>query len=201
MTFGHPQRGFVIAGTDEAGRGPLAGPVVAAAAILTVSQRDVLLENGLTDSKKLTEKKRESLFALMGELGVLWRAQAASPARIDKTNILRASLWCMLRSVEKLYIRPDMVLVDGSQRVPSLLTPQRCVIKGDSKVPAIAAASIVAKVLRDRAMTALDAKYPQYGFASHKGYPSEYHRAALKEYGPCPAHRASFRGVIWREPA
>lgn len=201
MTLGQERRGFVVAGTDEAGRGPLAGPVVAAAAILTVSQRDILLENGLTDSKKLAEKKRESLFGLINELGVLWRAQAASPARIDKMNILRASLWCMLRSVEKLYIRPDLVLVDGSQRVPSLLTPQKCVVKGDSKVPAIAAASIVAKVIRDRAMTVLDAKYPQYGFASHKGYPSEYHRAALREYGPCPIHRASFRGVIWREQA
>lgn len=201
MTLGQQRRGFVIAGTDEAGRGPLAGPVIAAAAILTASQRDILLENGLTDSKKLTEKKRESLFALINELGVLWRAQAASPGRIDKMNILRASLWCMLRSVEKLYVRPDLVLVDGSQRVPQLLTPQRCVVKGDSKVPAIAAASIVAKVLRDRAMTVLDAKYPHYGFASHKGYPSEYHRAALKEYGPCPIHRASFRGVIRGEQA
>lgn len=201
MTSVQERRGFVIAGTDEAGRGPLAGPVIAAAAILTVSQRDILLENGLTDSKKLTEKKRESLFGLINELGVLWRAQAASPGRIDKMNILRASLWCMLRSVEKLYIRPDLVLVDGSQRIPSLLTPQRCVVKGDSKVPAIAAASIVAKVLRDRAMTVLDAKYPQYGFASHKGYPSEHHREALREYGPCPIHRASFRGVIRREQA
>lgn len=195
------RRGFVIAGTDEAGRGPLAGPVIAAAAILTVEQRDCLLKNGLTDSKKLTEKKRENLFELMNEIGVLWHAQAASPGRIDRMNILRASLWCMLRSVEKLYIRPDIVLVDGSQRVPSLLTPQKCVVKGDAKVPAIAAASIAAKVLRDRVMIVLDAKYPQYGFAAHKGYPSEYHRAALREHGPCPIHRMSFRGVLGKEPA
>lgn len=199
MTFG--QRGFVIAGTDEAGRGPLAGPVIAAAAVLTIEQKDVLLGNGLTDSKKLTEKKREKLFDLMNEIGVLWRAQAASPGRIDSTNILKASLWCMLRSVEKLYVRPDIVLVDGSQKVPSLLTPQRCVVKGDAKVPVIAAASIVAKVLRDRAMTALDAKYPLYGFSAHKGYPSEYHRAALEKHGPCPIHRRSFRGVTGRETA
>lgn len=195
------QRGFIVAGTDEAGRGPLAGPVIAAAAILSIEQREILLENGLTDSKKLSEKKREKLFKLMGVIGVLWRAQAASPGRIDRTNILDASLWCMLRSVEKLYIRPDVVLVDGNRRVPSLLTPQRCVIKGDSKVPVIAAASIVAKVLRDRAMTVLNAKYPQYGFTSHKGYPSEFHRTALEEHGPCPIHRASFRGVTGKETA
>lgn len=194
-------RGFIIAGTDEAGRGPLAGPVIAAATILTVEQRELLLKNGLTDSKKLTEKKREMLFELMNEMSVLWHAQAASPCRIDSMNILRASLWCMLRSVEKLYIRPDMVLVDGSQRVPELLTPQKCIIKGDAKVPAIAAASIVAKVLRDRVMIVLDAKYPQYGFAAHKGYPSEYHRSALREYGPCPIHRMSFRGVSGRDSA
>lgn len=190
------QRGFVIAGTDEAGRGPLAGPVIAAAAVLTAVQKEILLKNGLKDSKKLTAKSRERLFELMNEIGVLWRAQAASPSKIDKMNILGASLWCMLRSVEKLYVRPDLVLVDGSQRVPLLLVPQKCVVKGDSRVLAIAAASVVAKVLRDRAMTVLDTKYPEYGFAAHKGYPSEAHRMALEKHGPCSIHRLSFRGVL-----
>lgn len=195
------QRGLVIAGTDEAGRGPLAGPVVAAAVILTIEQRAALLQKGLNDSKKLSAKSRESLFILMGELGVIWRAQAASPHRIDRMNILQASFWCMRRSVEKLRVRPELVLVDGSQKIPFLLTPQKSVIKGDSKVPAIAAASVVAKVLRDRAMLALDKKYPEYGFAAHKGYPSGFHREALERHGPCPIHRLTFRGVIARSEA
>lgn len=189
-------RSIVIAGTDEAGRGPLAGPVVAAAVILTAQQRKTLLENGLNDSKKLTAKSRERIFQLMNELGVLWRAQAASPYRIDKTDILRASFWCMRRSVDSLCVRPELVLVDGNHVIPFLLTPQKCVVKGDSRVPVIAAASVVAKVLRDRAMVMLDGKYPEYGFASHKGYPSELHREALRHYGPCPIHRLTFRGVL-----
>lgn len=191
--------GSVIAGTDEAGRGPLAGPVVAAAVIVTCEQRQVLLKNGLNDSKKLTAKTRESIFALMGELGVIWKAQAASPCRIDRMNILQASFWCMRRSVEKLRVRPELVLVDGNHRIPFLLTPQKCVIKGDARVPVIAAASVVAKVLRDRAMLVLDGKYPEYGFASHKGYPSKSHRKALENYGPCPIHRQTFRGVLGSE--
>lgn len=186
---------IVVAGTDEVGRGPLAGPVLAAAVIVTCEQRRILLENGLKDSKKLTAKSRERLFALMGELGVIWRAQAASPYRIDRMNILQASFWCMRRSVEKLRVRPELVLVDGNHQIPFLLTRQKCVIKGDARVPVIAAASVVAKVLRDRAMLAFDSKYCEYGFASHKGYPSESHREALGNYGPCPIHRLTFRGV------
>ena len=176
---------YVIAGTDEAGRGPLAGPVVAAAAVLTIEQRELLLSLGLNDSKKLTAKKREKIL----------RAQAASPRVIDRINILNASLWCMKRSVERLRVRPNLVLVDGNRLVPRLAVRQKAVIKGDSRVPAIAAASIAAKVLRDRVMESLDKIYPQYRFAKHKGYPSALHRALVAEYGPSPVHRLSFRGA------
>lgn len=187
---------FLIAGTDEAGRGPLAGPVVAAAVILTKEQRDFLVENGLKDSKKMTHAKREKMFALICECGAQWKAQSASPMRIDGMNILQASLWCMRRSVERLSSRPDLILVDGNKTIPRLLVRQKCVIKGDDRVPAIAAASVVAKVLRDRVMVVLDRLYPEYGFAGHKGYPCAAHREILAELGPCPAHRKSFRGVI-----
>lgn len=186
---------FVIAGTDEAGRGPLAGPVVAAAVVLTYHERTILHSIGLKDSKKLTPAKREMLFEKMLEMGVLWRAQAASCRLIDKINILQASLWCMKRSVEKLPVHLDLVLVDGNAKIQGLCCPQKCVVKGDSKVGAIAAASVIAKVLRDRVMTALDFVYPEYGFAKHKGYPSAFHREILKQIGPSPVHRVSFSGV------
>ncbi len=186
---------YIIAGTDEAGRGPLAGPVVAAAVVLTIEQREMLLSLGLNDSKKLTPKKREKIFAAMCETGAEWRAQAASPHVIDRINILNASLWCMKRSIERLRVRPDLVLVDGSRLVPGLDLRQKTVVNGDSRVPAIAAASIVAKVLRDRVMTVLGRIYPQYQFAKHKGYPSALHRALVAEYGPSPVHRLSFRGA------
>lgn len=185
----------VAAGTDEAGRGPLAGPVVAAAVILTNEQRKYLLSKGLKDSKKLTPSKREALFCQICECDVKWRAQAASPYKIDRVNILQAALWCMKRSVERLGSEPDIVLVDGSTYIPGLGIYQRCVIKGDDKVPAIAAASVVAKVLRDRVMRTMDKLYPEYGFCSHKGYPSAEHRRILMEIGPSPIHRFSFRGV------
>lgn len=187
---------LVIAGTDEAGRGPLAGPVVAAAAVLTREQRTCLISEGLRDSKKLSHSSRERLFMLICELGVVWSAQAASPHRIDRMNILQASLWCMKRSVERLPVRPDLVLVDGNRPIPRLCHGQKCVIKGDDKVPAIAAASVIAKVLRDRAMIALDRVYPAYGFSGHKGYPSAEHRRILREIGPSPVHRLSFNGVV-----
>lgn len=185
----------IIAGTDEAGRGPLAGPVVAAAAILTGEQRELLLSLGLNDSKKLTPKRREKIFAAICEAGVEWRAQAASPRVIDRINILNASLWCMKRSVERLSLSPDLVLVDGNRAVPGLVMRQRAVVKGDARVPVIAAASIVAKVLRDRVMDALDKIYPEYSFAKHKGYPSKLHRELIAEYGASPVHRLSFRGA------
>jgi len=187
--------GIVAAGTDEAGRGPLAGPVVAAAVILTKEQRQYLLSKGLNDSKKLSPSRREDLFCRMCECGIKWRAQAASPHRIDRINILQASLWCMKRSVERLDSEPDIVLVDGCTYIPGLGIYQRCVVKGDDKVPAIAAASVVAKVLRDRIMRTMDKLYPEYGFSAHKGYPSAEHRRILMEIGPSPIHRVSFRGV------
>ena len=190
-----PDGRMVAAGADEAGRGPLAGPVVAAAVILTDEQRKCLLSKGLRDSKKLSPTKREALFDKICELGVMWRAQAASPSKIDRINILRASLWCMKRSVERLNREPDIVLVDGNTYIPGLGIYQRCVIGGDNIVPTIAAASVVAKVLRDRVMDRMDRVYPEYGFCSHKGYPSAEHRRILLEIGPSPIHRISFRGV------
>lgn len=187
---------FIIAGTDEAGRGPLAGPVVAAVAVLTAEQRKILLSAGLRDSKKLTPKRREVLFEKICDIGVIWRAQAASSRRIDRMNILQASLWCMKRSVERLSVKPSLVLVDGNQKIPGLLVPQKTIIKGDDRVPVIAAASVIAKVLRDRVMTAMDLIYPQYAFAKHKGYPTALHKKLIAEYGPSPIHRLSFRGVL-----
>ena len=187
---------FIIAGTDEAGRGPLAGSVVAATAILTAEQRDLLLSFGLRASKKLSARRRESLFEKICEAGVVWKAQAASPRRIDRDNILRASLWCMKRAVERLPVVPSLVLVDGNRLIPGLSIAQRTVIKGDDRVPAIAAASIIAKVLRDRTMDVFDRIYPQYKLAKHKGYPSALHKQLIAEYGPSPIHRLSFRGVL-----
>lgn len=186
----------IIAGTDEAGRGPLAGPVVAAAVILTREQRNILLACGLHDSKKMTEKARNNLFEKICEIGVVWRAQAATSYRIDRTNILAAALWCMRRSIEQLPVWPDLTLVDGNQRIPELMSEQKFVIKGDDKVPVISAASVVAKVLRDRIMLQLDTIYPEYCFAKHKGYPSALHREILGKYGPSPVHRLTFRGVV-----
>ncbi|MDO5116034.1 MAG: ribonuclease HII [Synergistaceae bacterium] len=190
-----PFPGGLIAGTDEAGRGPLAGPVVAAAAVLTDEQSELLLSSGLNDSKKLTAKRREALFSQMCGMGVLWRAQAASPHVIDRINILQASLWCMKRALLRLPEAPALVLVDGNVLIPGLELRQEAIVKGDSRVPAIAAASVVAKVLRDRVMTVMDRIYPQYGFAKHKGYPSALHISRIAEYGPLPIHRLSFRGV------
>ena len=187
-----------IAGTDEAGRGPLCGPVVAAAVILTDGQRDELLTFGLADSKKLTPRKREALFDKMRCLGVLWRAQAASPERIDRMNILRASLWAMRQSLLKLPLLFDTVFVDGTFIVPDLPFRQCALPKADALIPAVSAASVVAKVLRDRVMVALDELYPGYGFKKHKGYPTEAHRAALASLGPSPVHRKSFS---WRNPS
>lgn len=184
-----------VAGADEAGRGPLAGPVVAAAVVLDREQRRDLLARGLGDSKTLTPRRREDLFRRMEDLGVPWRAQAASAARIDGTHILAASLWALGRALEALDPKPDLAVVDGNTPIPGLVLPQRCVVGGDRKVPAVMAASVVAKVLRDRALEALDRIYPGYGFARHKGYPTVEHRRALALLGPCPVHRATFR---WR---
>jgi ribonuclease HII len=185
----------VIAGVDEAGRGPIAGPVVAAAAILTPSQFRVLLSEGLGDSKKLSAITRERLFARMAELGVVWRAQAASHVRIDRMNILRATLWAMSRAVRSLPQTPDVIVVDGTNRIPDIsINVQIALPKADSKAPAVMAASVVAKVLRDRVMRSLDRLYPEYGFAGHKGYPTKAHRLTTDMLGPSPIHRLSFGG-------
>jgi ribonuclease HII len=184
-----------VVGVDEAGRGPLAGPVMAAAVILTSPQFRVLRFEGLGDSKKVPEKDRERLFGRIEELGVRWSAQSASHRRIDKTNILRATLWAMGRAVESLGIKPDVLVVDGNIMIPGVICGRQIAMpKADGKVPSVMAASIIAKVLRDRVMRSLHRIYPGYGFASHKGYPTRSHRAALDMLGPSPVHRLTFSG-------
>lgn len=185
-----------VVGTDEAGRGPLAGPVVAAAVSLTPEQEKALMALGLRDSKKLTASGRERLWNAMAEFGVVWRAQAASVVRIERDNISRASLWAMGRSVVRLRASlprdPECVVVDGILSIPDLPFPQCSLVAADALVPAVSAASVVAKVLRDRAMTALDRLWPDYGFARHKGYPTAAHREAVARLGLSPVHREAF---------
>lgn len=190
--------GLLLAGVDEAGRGPLAGPVVAAAAVLTPAQEECLLSMGLKDSKKMTALRRDKVFDEMISLGVVWRAQAASVARIDRVNILNATLWAMSACVKKLpgYIY-DGVIVDGNKEVPDLSCYQEAVVGADDIYPQVSAASVVAKVLRDRVMVALDRLYPEYSFAAHKGYGTRVHREALALHGRSPVHRSSFK---WRRP-
>lgn len=179
-----------LAGVDEAGRGPLVGAVVAAAVILDPA-RPI---QGLRDSKKLSEKRRDQLYPEITEKALCWAIASASASEIDQLNILQASLLAMKRAVEALVIQPDMVLVDGN-RCPRLMCPVEAIVKGDSKVEAISAASILAKVERDRQMHALHERYPQYGFDRHKGYPTAVHLALLREHGLCPEHRRSFGPV------
>ncbi len=189
------QEGPII-GTDEAGRGPLAGPVVAAAVWLTPEQERALLALGLRDSKRMTPRSREKVFQAMKNLGVLWQAQAGSVARIDRDNILRASLWAMGRSVtrlaEHLPSKPAGVVVDGTTPIPGLELKQWPLVSADALVPAVSAAAVAAKVLRDRIMISLDALYPGYGLAQHKGYPTAAHREAVQRLGLSPIHRRSF---------
>lgn len=189
---------MIAAGTDEAGRGPIAGPVVAAAAVLTRPQARVLLAEGMNDSKRMTEARRERIFARMGELGVAWAACAATAREIDETDILRASLSCMRRALETLErrgVRYSIVIVDGSVKIPGIAPEvQRVLPKADGIVPAVMAASVAAKVIRDRVMRKYDEIYPGYGFAKHKGYPTASHRAAVDMLGPSPIHRLSFGG-------
>lgn len=176
-----------ICGTDEAGRGPLMGPVCAAAVILPPH----LYIEGVNDSKKLTEKKREALFSVITESAVAYSIAYASVEEIDELNILNASMLAMKRAIEGLNIKADFALIDGncSRNIP---VPCRTIVGGDAKSPSIAAASILAKVSRDRLCYELDKEYPQYGFAKHKGYGTKQHIEALKEYGPCPCHRKTF---------
>lgn len=180
-----------VAGVDEAGRGPLCGPVYAAAVILDPS-RPI---NGLNDSKKLSEKKREALAPLIRERALAWAVGVATVEEIDRLNILHASMLAMRRAVEGLGVPPDEVLIDGNRVPPGLVMPARAIIGGDASEPAISAASILAKTGRDHEMMALAAFYPQYGIARHKGYPTPEHLAALRAHGPSPIHRRSFAPV------
>lgn len=186
----------IICGTDEAGRGPLAGPVAAGACILP----EGYVPEGLDDSKKLTEKKREALYAQITENGLAWGIGLASAAEIDEINILNASLLAMRRAIAAMGVTPDLVLVDGSVNRGFDIRSE-AVIGGDAKSPSIAAASILAKVTRDRIMADLDGKYPEYGFAQHKGYPTPAHKLAVYEFGPCPEHRRSFLSFLERDRA
>ena len=181
-------RGFqTLCGIDEAGRGPLAGPVCAAACILP---RDLEIP-GLNDSKQLSAKKREALYAEITERALAWAVCMVDEKRIDEINILQATFEAMRGALGGLSVRPDFCLVDGN-RDPKLGIPTQTVVKGDARCATVAAASILAKVIRDRLMTELDAVYPEYGFAIHKGYGTKAHYAALDRYGLCPIHRRSF---------
>jgi ribonuclease HII len=183
-------QGELCAGCDEVGRGPLAGDVVAAAVIL--DPRNPIM--GLDDSKKLTEKKRELLFDEIQAKAKSWCIARASVAEIDSLNILQASLLAMTRAVQGLAIEPEHVLVDGN-KLPKWKYTAEAVVKGDSRVAAISAASILAKVTRDREMVSLDKVYPGYGFADHKGYPTKVHMDALERLGVTPIHRRSYAPV------
>jgi ribonuclease HII len=182
--------GQCLAGVDEVGRGPLAGPVVAAAVILD-PDRPV---EGLKDSKRLSERRREYLAGQIRERALAWALGRAEVHEIDRINILQASLLAMQRAVAALSLAPELVLVDGNH-CPRLDYPSQAVVRGDALVPAISAASIIAKVSRDREMVELDSRYPGYGLAKHKGYPSKAHLAALQTLGVTPVHRRSYAPV------
>ena len=187
--FVYPQA-TLIAGVDEVGRGPLVGAVVTAAVILDPNNPIT----GLADSKKLSEKRRIALAEEIKQKALCWSLGRAEPDEIDKLNILHATMLAMQRAVAGLAIQPDFVLVDGN-RIPQLTMPAQAVVKGDSLVAEISAASILAKVARDLEMTELDQRYPEYGFAQHKGYPTKLHFEKLAELGATPFHRKSFAPV------
>lgn len=178
----------LIAGIDEAGRGPLAGPVVVGIAIMPENS---MLE-GVNDSKKVSEKKREKLYDLITQEAIAWNVGIADQNEIDEINILNATKLALTRAIEGLKIKPDLILVDALTNINTLGIPYKSIIKGDAKEYSIAAASILAKVTRDRMMREYDEIYPQYGFSGHKGYGTAKHIAAIKEYGPCILHRKSF---------
>lgn len=190
MTFFPESSSLLIAGVDEAGRGPLAGPVVAAAVILN----DACPILGLNDSKKLTAKRREALFVEICEKATAYALAEASVEEIDTLNILQASLLAMKRAVEALKTPPHKILVDGTF-CPKVTMSAEAIIGGDALIPAISAASILAKVYRDRLMDAFDQTYPHYGFAQHSGYGTPLHLAALQQHGATPIHRQSFAPV------
>jgi ribonuclease HII len=189
-SFTSSYRGLLIAGVDEVGRGPLAGDVVTAAVILD-PQKIII---GLNDSKKLSEKRRNSLFEEIKENALSYSIARCSVEEIDEINILQASLLAMKRAVENLSIQPEHVLVDGN-KIPDWRYNAEAVVKGDARVECIAAASILAKVTRDREMVGWDKIYPGFGFAKHKGYPTQLHRDALKKLGITPIHRRSYAPV------
>ncbi|MEA4832048.1 MAG: ribonuclease HII [Oscillospiraceae bacterium] len=190
-----PEGYSVVCGLDEAGRGPLAGPVYAAAVILPQN----LTIPGLDDSKRLSEKKRDELFEVIKAYAIDWAVAHAEPYEIDMMNILNASMLAMKRATSLLRVRPQLLLVDGNI-ARGFDIPAIPVVKGDGKLPSVAAASILAKVLRDRFCEELDKQYPEYHFAQHKGYPTKEHRELIKKFGPCPAHRMTFlRNIIGEE--
>lgn len=182
--------GHLVAGVDEVGRGPLAGAVIAAAVILDPEKPIA----GLTDSKKLSEKKRDQLFDIIKRDALAWAVGRAEVEEIDTLNILHASMLAMKRAVEQLQPAAEFAQVDGN-RCPNLLIPSEAIVKGDLTVPCISAASIIAKVTRDREMAVLDQQYPGYGLARHKGYPTQDHIEALQKLGPSEIHRRSFGPV------
>ena len=179
-----------VAGVDEAGRGPLAGPVYAAAVIFPKG----LVIDGVNDSKKLTEKKREQLYDVIKENAIAYSIVSVDEKEIDEINILNAAMKAFKMALDELSQKADFALLDGN-RAPQMDIPYEAVVKGDAKVQAIAAASILAKVERDRYITEMDKIYPQYGFAKHKGYPTKDHKEAVAKYGPSPIHRLTFKGV------
>ena len=186
-------QGFrTVCGVDEAGAGPLMGPVYAAAVILP---RECVIE-GLNDSKKLTEKKREALYEVITATALAWSVASVSAAEIDATDILSARMKAMQSAIDGLAVKPDMALIDGNRdrgKNAAIITPHRCIVGGDGCSASVAAASILAKVSRDRYVTeVLDKRYPQYQFAKHKGYGTKLHYAMLEQYGPCPEHRLTF---------
>ena len=186
-------QGFrTVCGVDEAGAGPLMGPVYAAAVILP---RECVIE-GLNDSKKLTEKKREALYEVITATALAWSVASVSAAEIDATDILSARMKAMQSAIDGLAVKPDMALIDGNRdrgKHAAITTPHRCIVGGDGCSASVAAASILAKVSRDRYVTeVLDKRYPQYQFAKHKGYGTKLHYAMLEQYGPCPEHRLTF---------
>ncbi|MBR5437467.1 MAG: ribonuclease HII [Clostridia bacterium] len=184
----------VVCGVDEAGRGPLCGPVCAAAVVLPV---DCEIE-GINDSKKLSEKKREQLYDIITEKALAYSIQMVDAATIDEINILQATFLAMRTAVENLSVKPDLALIDGNGK-PGLAIAEKTVIKGDAKSVSIAAASILAKVTRDRYMLEADRKYPEYFFAKHKGYGTKLHYEAIAEHGICPEHRRTFLKKILGE--
>lgn len=182
----------VVCGCDEAGRGPLAGPVVAAAVVLP---RGVVID-GLNDSKKISPKKRDALYDIICKTAVCYGISQCDAGKIDEINILNAALLAMKQAAQKLILPPDLALIDGNcSRFFDIDT--KTIIKGDSLVPSIAAASILAKVTRDRICLEMDRQYPQYHFAKHKGYATKEHKAMLLQYGPCPLHRKTFLKFLY----